>query len=185
MADVNLFGGRGGAARGGGGRRGRCGERGNGDNSAGAGAAVGAVGRAARGAAGGRRPARGGVRNRVPQTDRQRLVDCLEAGEDYLHLANQLGINYSTARNIIRVWQQDGRVESRRRGGAHNVVVTDAMDEAIQEIALAAPFTTLISIKRQLLQRFPGVPICVNSGTTSGWSRHLNENCWQGCRRSF
>ena len=40
-ADVNLFGGRGGAARGGG------------------------VGR----------PARGGARNRVPQTDRQCLVD--------------------------------------------------------------------------------------------------------------
>ena len=70
MADVSLFGGRGGASRGG------------------------VIGR----------PARGGVRNRVPQTDRQRLVDSFDAGEDYLHLANQLGINYSTARNIIRVW---------------------------------------------------------------------------------
>ena len=53
-------------------------------------------------------------------------------------------------RNIIRVWLQDGRVETRRQGGAHNVVVTGAMDEAIQEIALAAPFTILTSMKQLL-----------------------------------
>ena len=128
MADVNLFGGRGGAARGG------------------------VVGR----------PVRGGARNRVLQTDRQCLVHSFEAGEEYLHLSNQLGINYSTARNIIRVWLQDSRVETRRQGGAHNVVVTGAMDEVIREIALAAPFTTLTSIKQQLLQRFPGVPISLS-----------------------
>ena len=92
------------------------------------------------------RPARGGACNCVPQTDR-RLVDSFEASEDYLHLANQLGINYSTARNIIRVWLQDGRVETQRQGGAHNAVVTGAMDEAIGEIALAAPFTTLTSMR--------------------------------------
>ena len=61
------------------------------------------------------RPARGGARNRAPQTDRQRLVDSIESGEDYLHHENQLGINYSTVRNIIRVWLQDGRVETMAR----------------------------------------------------------------------
>ena len=35
-------------------------------------------------------------------------VNSFEAGEDYLHLANQLSVNYSTARNIIWVWMQDG-----------------------------------------------------------------------------
>ena len=73
MVDVNLFGGRVGAARGG-------------------------VGR----------PMRGSARNRVSQTDRQHLVNSFEASEDYLHLANQLGVNYSTERNIIRVWLQEG-----------------------------------------------------------------------------
>ena len=53
LVDVNLFGGRGGAARGG------------------------VIGR----------PARGGARNRVSQTDRQRLVDPFEAGEDLFCLS--------------------------------------------------------------------------------------------------
>ena len=69
VTDVNLFGSRGGAARGG------------------------VVGR----------QARGGAHNRAPQTDRQCLVDSFQADENYLHLINQLSINYSTARNIIRV----------------------------------------------------------------------------------
>ena len=78
-------------------------------------------------------------------------MDSFQTGEDYLHLANQLGINYSTARNNIQVWLQDGRVETRRQGGQHDVAVTGVMDEAIGEIALAAPFTTLTSMKQQLL----------------------------------
>ena len=110
------------------------------------------------GAARSGRSARDGARNHVPQTDRQRLVDSFEAAEDYLHFINQLGINYSTARNIIRVWLQDGRVETQQQGGAYNVV-TDAMDE----IALTAPFTTLTSMKQQLLERFLGVPISLST----------------------
>ena len=136
MADVNLFGGRGGAARGG------------------------VVGR----------PARGGVSNRVPQTDRQRLV---EAGEDYLHLTNQLGMNYSTARNIIRVWLRDGRVETRRQG-AHTMLLSLVPWMKLFEkplFALAAPFTTLTSMKQQLLQRFSGIPISLSTVT-----RHLDDH---------
>ena len=84
----------------------------------------------------------------VAVSDRQHLVNSFKAGEDYLHLVNQLANNYSTAANVIRVWLQDGRVETRRQGGAHNVVVTGAMDEeAIGEITSAAPFTTLTSMK--------------------------------------
>ena len=43
------------------------------------------------------------------------------------------------------------------------------MDEAIREIALATPFTTLISIKQQLLQRFAGLPISMSTV-----ARHLD-----------
>ena len=86
-------------------------------------AAAGAVSGAAHGAAGGQGVARGGVYNRVPLTDRQHFMNSFEAGEDYLRLANQLGINHCTARNIIWVWLQ---------GGEHNVFITGATDEAIQ-----------------------------------------------------
>ena len=55
--------------------------------------------------------------------------------------------NYCTAKIIVVVWLQDGWVETPRQGSAHNVVVNGAMDEAIGEIALAAPLTTLTSMK--------------------------------------
>ena len=103
--------------------------------------------------------------------DRQRLVDSFEAGEDCLHLANQLGINYSTARSIIWVWLQDGR----RRNSNIMLLSPGTMDEAIGEISLATPFTTSDFL-------------FVNSGTSCGWPWHLNQNCWgkdARCRRSF
>lgn len=102
-------------------------------------------------------------RNRISQTDRQRLVDSFEAGDDYLHLAQQIGINYNSARNVIRIWLRDGRVESQQQGGARNVVVTADMDAAIREAALFAPFSTLNNIRQQLLLNFPDSPISVST----------------------
>ena len=118
------------------------------------------------------RLARGGARNCVPQTVANMNCTILwTLGSWWRWFApwKSIGINYSTARNIIQVWLQDGWAETRRQGCAHNVLVTGAMNEAIQEIALAAPFTTLTSMKQQLLQRFPGVPISLSTV-----ARHLD-----------
>ncbi len=115
---------------------------------------------------------RGGVRNRVPLNDRQRLVDAYEAGDDYLDLAQRIGINYNTARSIIRVWLRDGRVEVQQQGGAHNVVVTAEMDDSIRDIALAEPFTTLTNIQQRLLLQFPDTPVSVST-----IARHLDGHC--------
>ena len=124
--------------------------------------------------------------NRVPQTDRQCFVICFEAGKDYLHPANQLGINYSTTRNIIRVWLQDSRVETRRQGGTHSVVVTGAMDEAIGGIALAAPFMTLTGMKQQLLQLFY-VQRQLNGedSMVSGWQASTSIIVWSTLMREW
>ena len=90
---------------------------------------------------------RSGVRNCVALSDRQRLVDPYEAGDDYLDLAQRIGINYNTVLNIIRLWSRDGRVEVQQQGGAHNVVVTAEMDSSIRDITLAEPFTTVTNIQ--------------------------------------
>ena len=59
-------------------------------------------------------------RKPVSNQDRQRLVDCYEGGEDFVSLAEQLGIHVDTARSVIRVWMSEGRVEAKARGGARN-----------------------------------------------------------------
>ena len=50
-------------------------------------------------------------RNQVSNTDRQCLVTACEGGEDLVSLADALGINRDTARSVIRVWREEGRVE--------------------------------------------------------------------------
>ena len=112
---------------------------------------------------------RGGVRNRVPLNDRQRLVDAFEAGDDYLDFAQRIGINYNTARSIIRVRLRDGRVEVQQQVGARNVVVMTEMDDSIRDIALAEPFTTLTNIEQRLLLQFPDTPVSVST-----IARHLD-----------
>jgi hypothetical protein len=46
-------------------------------------------------------------------------VNCFEAGGDFMQLARQLNINQSTARSIVRVWQQQGRIDKLPQGGVH------------------------------------------------------------------
>ena len=80
-------------------------------------------------------------RRAVSNQDRQLLVDCLENGDDFIVLAEQLGIHTDTARSVIRVWMEDARVEAKPRGGARNKKV-DEMAEEVRRFARENPFTT-------------------------------------------
>ena len=62
-----------------------------------------------RGRRGGRGGRGGGVRRRVSDTDRQRLVHEYETDGDYRQLAIQLAVNPETALCIIRTWNKDAR----------------------------------------------------------------------------
>ena len=79
-------------------------------------------------------------------SNRERLVDTHEAGDDNLDLAQRIGVNCNTAHSIIRLWLCDGRVEGQQQGGAHNVVITAEIDSSIRDIALAESFTTITYI---------------------------------------
>ena len=72
-------------------------------------------------------------RSTVNNQDRQRLVDCHEAGDDVMNLAEQLGVNRDTARSVIRVWMSEGRVEAKPRGGTRNRRVDNEMLQEICE----------------------------------------------------
>lgn len=113
------------------------------------------------------------VRNVIGNMDRQRLVDAYENGNDYLALADQLHINRDSARNVIRVWMADGRVNRLPMGGTRNgnVRVDQEMVNEILLIVQQKPFTTLVSINDTLHQRLPNKPRI----TTSTIARHLEN----------
>ena len=108
-------------------------------------------------------------RNTVSNQDRRRLVDTFESGEDFINLANQLGIHHDTARSIIRLWMAEGRVEARPRGGPRNIRVDGEMVAEIRRIARENPFTTLVQIQDRLQANLPDKPRI----HTSTIARHL------------
>lgn len=65
--------------------------------------------------------------NVIPDVDRQRLVTAFQDGQDYIQLAQRLGIARQTARNIIIRFRQRGNVLLRPRGGAHNRKIDEEM----------------------------------------------------------
>ena len=74
-------------------------------------------------------------RQRISQENRERLVRAFDEPEqDYLSLADTLGINRSTARGIVRRYLEEGRVNERARGGRNHVKVDEEMRRCIAAI---------------------------------------------------
>ena len=72
------------------------------------------------------------IRNRVPNKHRERLVKTFEGEhEDYLLVADTLGVNRSTAKGIIAKYVREGRIRERARGGRNNVKVDEEMKECL------------------------------------------------------
>jgi len=70
-------------------------------------------------------------RNRIPFEHRERLVRAFEdVNEDYLIVADTLGINRSTARSIVSRYVREGRIAERPRGGPNHVRVVNEMRDA-------------------------------------------------------
>ena len=60
-------------------------------------------------------------RQRISQEDRECLVRAFDEPEqDYLSVADTLGINRSTARGIVIRYLEEGRVNERARGGRNH-----------------------------------------------------------------
>ena len=74
-------------------------------------------------------------RNRISNEIRRRIVRAFEdPAEDYLSVADTLGVNRSTARSIVATFLREGRVDERPRGGRNNVRVDNQMKDCINEI---------------------------------------------------
>ena len=167
-----MFGGRGGAARGGGDRCSRRGQDGGGNHSNGleAEAAVGAVGRVAR----------GGVHIHVPQTDRQHLRNWWELFAFCKSIGHQLQHSEEYYSGLA----------ARRPSRSFNDQMARTMLLSLvpwmkQFEKLCVSHTIHDTDQHQTVATL-AISWCtnvyVNSATTSGWLRHLDKNYWQECK---
>ena len=63
-------------------------------------------------------------RNPILLEQRERIVRAFEdTNEDYLMVADTIGVNRSTARSIVARYIREGQIAERPRGGANNVRV--------------------------------------------------------------
>ena len=100
-------------------------------------------------------------RSRVSIEDKQRLVRAYRALEDYQLLADQLGINRSTARTIVStaMRQPDPEaIDNRPRGGAHGTKVDDEMRAAVEDILSGKASITLRDLNAEMRRSLPNKP---------------------------
>ena len=72
------------------------------------------------------------VRNRIPIEHREQIDRAFEdEAEDYLLVADTLGVNRSTVRGIVARYIT-GRNRERPRGGRNNVLVDDEMRQRLK-----------------------------------------------------
>ena len=95
--------------------------------------------------------------------DRQRLVTAYLNDQDFIRLAEQLGIKAKTAYGIISRYRTNNQIDARVRGGDNNRKVDDEMREAISGIIERNPLVTLQEINNILRNSLPNKPIVCQS----------------------
>ena len=98
-------------------------------------------------------------RNRIILEQRERIIQAFEnTNEDYLMVADTIGVNRSTARSIVARYVREGRIAERPRGGPNNVRVDNQMRDTLNDIVNENCQLTLAQINQELRQRLPAKP---------------------------
>ena len=98
-------------------------------------------------------------RQKISQEDKERLIRSFEEpDQDYLTVADTLGVNRSTARGIIARYIRENRTAERPRGGRNNVIVNDEMKQCLEAIVNENCTLTLEAINTKLQDRLPEMP---------------------------
>ena len=90
--------------------------------------------------------------------------------EDYLLVADTLGVNRSTARNIVARYIREGKIRERPRCG-RNVRVDDEMRDCLKEIINENCLLTLTQTNHELRRRLPVKPE-INDLMTAPYQGH-------------
>ena len=98
-------------------------------------------------------------RNRIALEHRERIIRAFDDdNEDYLLVADTLGVNRSTARGIVARYIREGRIAERPRGGRNHVRVDAEMRDCLNDILNENCLLTLAQINCELRVRLPAKP---------------------------
>ena len=115
-------------------------------------------------------------RNRISLEQRERIVRAFEdVHEDYLAIAETIGVNRSTARGIVSRYVREGRIAERPRGGANHVRVDDAMRDCLHDIINENCLLTIAEMNRELRLRLPHNTVVTSSTTEEYWYHHCRQ----------
>ena len=90
-------------------------------------------------------------RNRILLEQRERIIRAFEdTNEDYLMVADTIGVNRSTARSIVARYIREGRIAEGPRGGANNVLGDNGMKDCLNDILDKNCMLTLAQINQEL-----------------------------------
>ena len=99
-------------------------------------------------------------RNRISLEQRERIIRAFgDVHEDYLAIAETIGVNRWTARGIVSRYVQEGRIAERLRGGANHVRVDEAMRDCLGDIINENCLLTIAERNRKLRLRLPHKPV--------------------------
>ena len=96
------------------------------------------------------------IYSKVSVADKERLYQAHMRGDDYVRLAEILGINRTTAYHIIRRGNQREGVVALLRGGKRMEKVTAETQRTVLDIVNEHPDFTLVAINRELRAYLPG-----------------------------
>ena len=99
-----------------------------------------------------------GPYNNVSNQDRNRIIDAFENDQDYIKVAETLGVKRQTARSIIIVFLHQGRHDAIPRRGYCPSEVDDEMRDSLQEILDNNPLLTFDTINTELRRRLLNKP---------------------------
>ena len=97
--------------------------------------------------------------NRTSNEDRSRIVGSYNAGEDFLALADTLGINRTTAYGIIRTYQREERTVAVSCAGGRPKSVDNETLDLIVLLLEADPLMTIRRILEEVRALWPHKPI--------------------------
>ena len=100
-------------------------------------------------------------RNKISSADKLRLIRAYRNDEDYIHVADILGVSRSSARSFVskamkRKNLEDG--EEKPRGGARNIKVDGEMRSLIVDALGRNPAITIKDLNLEMRRQLPDKP---------------------------
>ncbi|OAF64706.1 hypothetical protein A3Q56_07590, partial [Intoshia linei] len=93
------------------------------------------------------------VNSKYTDNDRKRILDQYEQGKRLTEISNIFNMPMSTVKNILNVFQKEGRIEKKARGGKTHYKITPAIVDYIQCLVDNQCWISLKNVQLKVKQR--------------------------------